>query len=577
MMAENEEDRAFTRDSILDAARNGELEEHFRQAGLYLEDAEWKAFIATTMDMQRTGEIDLLCTMADGEGPIDHFAGQLYQVALPTLDVPASAMLTAANKVVERHDDGAVPYFLFDVVADYCAKDPARVEAAINAIRSGDAPASLRIATLQAGLRADRTTYLDCVARTLTTGSDEEAVAAGFVLGTVDAADSTEAKLIADTLETAMASDRSAVRLAGLSAGLSIGTRDPAHEVVALAVIDGIGADVTPEMRKAVATGLFLARKNPSTELVERMCGILAGTGKEEAETIAAIDNAVAQHLTGPTAAPRLALIENLLRRGVTRLRKLKATRHYIISDKGGLLATLATDWISDGSNELIEAVHDLVSAPALDCPTLDLDFGPKLLTVEQTLASARKVVARLVIHPVTAASVLLSLLRTGPRDAGAGLEKLLYEPILLSYWDLGREYLAEASPTQPHEVQERITRLIEALDAHVGAIKATGFITELRPSERHRFLQQILRLENNAKIQKAAQKQSIFADLIPTSVLLYGDSVVSEVHLGDGRTQRTEFRLGVVEHSIPLATLDAIDPVGFWYQRLVLSMGRQP
>lgn len=566
----------YTRDTIVEAARDGSFESLCREAGLELDEPDWERFVATATELQRGGEIDLIGLAAAGQGHVDYYAERLYQAAFPELDVPASVLLGAANALAHRTNNGTVPYFMFDAFANYAAKDPERVEAALIAIRTGTAP-SMLIATLQAGLRAKRDAYLPLVASMMVSGADEEVSAAGFVLGTVEAANAEEGEVIRDALTAAVAGGRPLSRLAAFKTGLAIGTRDASSEGLANLVIDGVGTDTTAEMRTAAANALFLARKIPSEALVAHICNVLRATEKGETPTIAAIDHAIAQHLTGPTAAPRLDLLRDLLKRGVAKMKGLQGTTHYILQNKSNLLTRIMTDWIADGSDQLIGAVHDVVFTPATDRPLLDLDFTGSSLTAEQTLASARKIVSWLILFPVTAASIVLSLMRSGHADAADGLEGLLYDPLLISYWDPGREYLANASPKQPPEIQNRIARLLKTLDNHIAAIKGVGFVDELRPSERQRFLQQVMRLEEHAKIQKSASKNSILADLIPTSVMLYGDSVVSEVHLGDGRTERREFRLSVVEHSMELASLDAIDPIGFWYQRLVLSMGKQP
>lgn len=208
---------------------------------------------------------------------------------------------------------------------------------------------------------------------------------------------------------------------------------------------------------------------------------------------------------------------------------------------------------------------------------TLDLDFSRFNLSAERTLALARKVVSSLMIQPVTATSIILSLMRTGQTDAGEGLEALLFNPVLISYWEGPKEYLESASPSQPPIVQERISRLLSSLADYEGGVRSAGIIPELGPTARQSFLRQLYRAEAQRKVREDMPKRSGFIDFMPITRVLHGDSVVSEVFTGDGPPQREEFRMGTVSHSIPLARLDMIDPVGFWYQRIVLSMGKAP
>jgi hypothetical protein len=577
-MADDSKIADFSPEAIKLAAQAGSLESLVHDAALEFESDAWTAFVNSAIGLHRTGKIDLLASASSGEGPIDYLVERFYGEALPQLDTSVSAMLDVATALVPRSRDGAMPFFMYDAFSNWARKDAARVDDALAAIGAGTGPRALLIATLQAGLTSARVRYLPIVLSLLDSGSDQEVSAAGFVIGTVDAADDDERGLIEGALASAWASDQPTRRLAAFSAALEIGTREGREESIALTAVDSVEDYNSPQIRQATAKAMFLARRRLSEALVVRMCDLLRATEPGEAETIEAINHAIAQHLSGPTAGPRLALLADLLKRGVSDLETMDDCAHYILTNKDGLLTTLVTAWIADGSDRLIRAVHDLVMQPASDrAITLDLDFTPHALTAEQTLVAGRKVVPDLILFPVTAASILLSLMRTGHADAAEGLEELLFDPLLISYWEGPREYLNEAASNQPQVVQKRIARVIARLDEYISAIRDTGVIRELGPSERQRFLQEVFRIEERRAIEKSVGKRSVLADLFPTRVILYGDSVVSEVYRGDGKPERHEFPMGRIETSMPLARLDAIDPFGFWYQRIVLSMGKSP
>lgn len=563
----------FSPEAIVLAWRAGSLEALIHDVSLELEDEPWKAWVATVISLHRSGEIDLLATASRTEGPINYLVERLYSEAFPELEASVTEMMAVASALIPRSRDGNLPYFMYDAFSNWARRDASRVEDAFAAIRAGTAPPMLLIATLQSGLHVDRASYLPIVASLLAKGTEEEVRTAGFVLGTA-AADAHEERLIKDSLAEAWISGNASRRIAGFSAALSIGTRDAGDETIAIAAIDTIQPNDSPEIRQPAARALFLARGRLSEPLVIRICTLLGGVEVGEAETIEAINHAIAQHLSGATAAPRLALLENMLRRGVADLKAMDDTAHYILTDKGQLLNELVTAWIADGSDPLIQAVHDLVTIPASRQPiTFDLDFTDHGLSAERSLAAGRKVVSSLILFPVTAVSILLSMMRTGHPGALEELEELLFDPLLISYWEGPREYLDGLWPSSASALQERITRVVARLDAYIAAIRETGVIRELG----QRFLQEVLRLEERRKIEKSVRKKSVFADLFATRVVLYGDSVVSEVFRSDGEGERQEFRMGTVEHSMPLARLDAIDPFGFWYQRVLLSMGKAP
>lgn len=554
------------------------MERLFHDALLALDEEAASEFKAQVAEAHRAGDIDLVATAADTLGPIDHFVGKAYEAAIIELDLDLTTVVGMANAFAGRSHDGRVPYFMFDAVGAWAARDESRVAGMIVAIAAGEAPASLRIATLQAGLRVDRARYLPLVATMLTTGDAAEAEAAAFVIGTVTAADATESSLVSVALATAISDGDPERRASAFEAALTIGLREGGDPADALNALEAIDAHGDARLRRIAANRMFMTRGAITAALQQRLLAMLSRVEQGETETIEAINMAIAPRLKGPSSAPYRALLGDILARGVADLEAMDDSAHQILTANDGSLEALVADWVADGSDGLINAVRDISGIPGSDKElTLELDFSGHELTAEQTLASARKIAGSLMLEPETATSIILSLMRTGHPDAGDGLEALLFNPILISYWEGPRRYLERLAPDQPPSVQSRISRLIAALDDYEGAVRNAGVVSELGPTARQSFLRQLYRAEEQRKVREAMPRRSGILDLIPVTRVLHGDSVVSEVFTGNGPPQRQEFRMGNVSHSMPLARLDAIDPVGFWYQRIVLSMGREP
>ncbi|MDT0507163.1 hypothetical protein [Novosphingobium sp. MMS21-SN21R] len=560
------------------AATDGTLETLFRDALIALDDDAIGLFKASVADAHRAGMIDLAATATGTPGPVDHFAGTVYGAAIEALELDATTVIGMANAIMVRSRDGTVPYFMFDAVAGWAARDERRVTAMLRAMGDGDAPASLRIATLQAGLRVDRARYLALVATMLVTGDAAEANAAGFVLGTVSTAGKTELLIVSNAISAALSAGDPERRVSAFEAALTIGLREGGDPAGAEAALDAVTDQVDARLRRIAATRMFMTRDAIPDGLRRRLLTLLRGVEKGETETIEAVNMAIAQRLRGVEGEPYRDLLKHILASGIADIEVMDDSAHQILTSNDGSLEAVVEDWIADGSDRLIDAARDITSIPASKKEmTLELDFSRFELSAEQTLASARKVVSSLMIQPVTATSIILSLMRTGQADAGDGLEALLFNPLLISYWEGPKEYLESASPSQPSLVQERISRLLSSLADYEGAVRSTGVILELGPTARQSFLRQLYRAEAQRKVREDMPKRSGIMDFIPITRVLHGDSVVSEVFTGDGPPQRQEFRMGSVSHSIPLARLDAIDPVGFWYQRIVLSMGKVP
>ena len=564
--------------ALSNAAADGKLEKLFRDALLALDDDASGLFKTSVADAHRAGVIDLSATAKDTTGPVDHFAGMIYAAAVLALELKTTTVIGMANAFAGRSMDGSVPYFMFDAVAGWAARDVRRVEGMLQAMSYGDAPASLRIATLQAGLQAERAKYLSLVATMLATGDAAEAGAAGFVLGTVSTADDTERSLISDAISTALSAGDPERQAIAFEAALTIGLREGGNPTEAEAALDAVADLGDSRLRRIAANRMFVTGDVIPDGLERRLLALLGQVQKGEADTIEAINMAIAQRLGGVLGEPYRALLKDILKSGFGDIAAMDDSAHQILTANDGSLETLVEEWIADGADGLIDAVRDISALPVFGKEmTFELDFSRFNLTAERTLALARKVVSSLMIQPETATSIVLDLMRTGHSDAGDGLEALLFNPVLISYWEGPKAYLERASPSQPAHVQERIAQLVSALDAYEGAVRSTGVVPELGPTARQGFLRQLYRAEEQRKAREAIPRRSGIMDFIPATRVLHGDSVVSEVFTGDGPPQRQEFRMGTVSHSIPLARLDAIDPVGFCYQRMVLSMGKAP
>jgi len=577
-MARRRESPDISPEGLLEAASAGTLEQLFRDALLALDDDAAGLFKASVADAHQKGLIDLAATATGTPGPIDHFAGTVYGAAIEALDLDAPTVIGMANAFTARSRDATVPYFMFDAVAAWAARDERRVIAMLLAMGEGDAPASLRIAALQAGLRVDRAKYLALVATMLVTGDAAEANAAGFALGTLSIAGDAERSIVSDAISAALSADDPERRASAFEAALTIGLREGGDPAGAEAALDAVADQADARLRRIAATRMFLTRDAIPEGLRRRLLALLGGVERGEADTVESINMAIAQRLGDAEGQPYRDLLNHILASGIADIEAMDDSAHQILRANDGSLEAIVEDWIADGSDRLIDAVRDIISIPASRKEmTLDLDFSRFNLSAERTLASARKVVSSLMIQPVTATSIILSLMRTGQTDAGEGLEALLFNPVLISYWEGPKEYLESASPSQPPIIQERISRLLSSLADYEGAVRSAGIIPELGPTARQSFLRQLYRAEAQRKVREDMPKRSGFIDFIPITRVLHGDSVVSEVFTGDGPPQREEFRMGTVSHSIPLARLDAIDPVGFWYQRIVLSMGKAP
>ena len=565
----------FDEAGLIAAVGKGAFEDFVYRAHLALEQPEWDAFVQTAATLHRSGQVDLVdATCAKREGRLPYAVETLLSAVLPDLEVSMDALLRLASHLAERWRGEGVPYFLRNVFSSWCDRSPDRPDAALAAVRSGDAPAELLIPTLLAGMRAAQGRWIGELADMLDGSSLDEANAAANVLGWATAETPEARQRIFEILRRAVAGaddDRLVDRFRSLLS-LSLGSVD--DEPIALAAIAAVAGRASPGIRTAAANCLSQERAGTTRNSVAAICDLLAETEAGEALTLDATDHLLYWLLGTQNADLAVDLMTRLLRENRARLKDLDSAAHQVMTSKTGLHLRLITDWLVDGDAGLMAAVHDLLMLIANDPPTLNLDFSDHDLDAERAAAVGRRSISTLILFPGTAASILVSLLRTGPADAAPLIGEMLHDPLLISYWETPRRYLEEIAPNERADIKALIERSLARLDAYIAAIDAVGVIPEFRPSERHRFIAAIQRSEISRSIAKKAGKGPL-ASLFPTSVLLYGDSAVGDVFAGDGTASRNEFRLGTVETFQEIARLDSIDPVGFWYQRTLFSMGR--
>jgi hypothetical protein len=190
----------------------------------------------------------------------------------------------------------------------------------------------------------------------------------------------------------------------------------------------------------------------------------------------------------------------------------------------------------------------------------------------------ARKCVGFLWHHEVTAASILLSIVKYGNAKATAEAEELLFDPLLLSYGGELRTFLDTQCLNVSKRISECAKRLCSRHDAHIAGLETAQDVVEMRPSTEHRRAVAMKDRDRSRDIQKGARKQSIFADLMTHQTLLYGRKSFHIIHGADGKKHPNISGLSEFSHSIELPRLMVIDPVGF-NARLTFfrAMKRQP
>jgi hypothetical protein len=205
------------------------------------------------------------------------------------------------------------------------------------------------------------------------------------------------------------------------------------------------------------------------------------------------------------------------------------------------------------------------------------IDFTRFELAEVEFTYLARKVIGFFFFKPMIMASFLTSLLRCAPEGPVAGLEELLFDPILINYSGVARKYVEAVAADTSDPAAPAAQRAIDRLTTYLGGLRSAGRIAELRPSERERQLEWQRQSDELARVYVAAQKESVFLPLMRRSVLLHGDRSISYVQDPDGAPRRIESNLGSIGTSFEMPRMEVVDPVGLQIMLTYFRAERPP
>jgi len=243
-------------------------------------------------------------------------------------------------------------------------------------------------------------------------------------------------------------------------------------------------------------------------------------------------------------------------------------TMREFFKNQNNILNRLLTRWFIKGDRVLCEGVRKIVDLAnednaQLEIVPFDFDYSNSL----QSIFLARKSIGYLFSTPVTAASIVVSLIQhTTNNDVKQTLVKLLFDPLLLSYPGKVKDYLTLKAGNEVDTVKEPLENALKLFDDYLENIKSVGNISELHPpqSQRDTYNRRFSRLM--AKAMQEAQKESVLLSLVSTSVLLYGRKSINYVYNTDGQSNRMEIPLHTHSTEMEFSRLVNIDPFGLDY-----------
>lgn len=306
-----------------------------------------------------------------------------------------------------------------------------------------------------------------------------------------------------------------------------------------------------------------------SKELIVTLIRHLNRFQPEKKGILENIDHGMARILNSDESERAIHFLESLLQKHSEQLtlRNFGNTSRAILANKP-IFGRVLTRWLISGNRALCNNLGIIICDSHIENLPLEIDlFELPLRNPEQFVFVARKAIGYLFFKPISAASILISLMRN-TTDAGVlrDLGKLLFNPLLLNYSRTLKEYVEKQSKEEDKIVNSTILQAIKALDNYLENLSSVGCLLALHPCEAQReaYRRHFSRIFEES--MRDAEKKSVLLSLFPKRVLLYGNKSICYINHSDGQLQRTEIPLQRHEAEMECPRMEYIDPFGLDY-----------
>lgn len=240
-----------------------------------------------------------------------------------------------------------------------------------------------------------------------------------------------------------------------------------------------------------------------------------------------------------------------------------------LVKNQNNVLNRLLTRWFVTGEKVFCTAIHDIVSLGHNE--DILLSVVPSEFDTTNPLQSifiARKAIGFLFLNPVTAASIVISLIEQSDDDKVIEqLSDLLFNPLLINFPGKVSKYLKEQLKHKNSKVEAAVGTVINTFDNYFNTLDSIEKPPELHPSQTQRDSHHRLFSRQLSESMKEGEKESFLSSLFTKTILLYGSKSIHYMEGSDGQTNRMEIPLQSHSTEMEFPRLGNIDPFGLDYR----------
>jgi hypothetical protein len=512
------------------------------------------------------------------EWRLDHPSwSRVYGDLLPLIDDDAGKVISAVVVL----GTGFWEYAVNDAFIAWCARDAKRIDGVLELEHQPDIPEFCFVAALVAGMQMAPATYLDTSVEYVL-GARRSRMTGILAIRGMSVADATTVQRAVSILSDVLKDDHAEIndRSAALSAALELAQRcDGYLDVQVSGLVAEAIADKQAELLNACCNAIVRFGSQLRDSLLPFLLDALQCLDIDATTTRSSVDSVLYCLLTRGRKEEALSCLEALLRRSKADdpLDALGSTTHYLANAAAGLLPTVICRWLLTGDRTLCAAARHLLNSAGNQKLVFDFDPGNRDWPDTRTLYLARKAIGWLMPHATAPASFLVCLLRYASEDAGRELGQLLFDPLLVNYPLATRAYLDAVCPNLPAKAKVTVETVLATDNLYKQGIEDGGFVPELQPTERQRWIEHEKRAEEWVAARRKAEGKSVLAQMFTRQTLLYGTRAIGYVDDPGGETRRLDNRLGTISYTADNAMGWVYDPVGLDYMLRAFRMEQIP
>ncbi|AXF84846.1 hypothetical protein DTO96_100556 [Ephemeroptericola cinctiostellae] len=259
-----------------------------------------------------------------------------------------------------------------------------------------------------------------------------------------------------------------------------------------------------------------------------------------------------------------IALIETLLLLNKTlTIEQFEMTRSQLFEvENSSVLYKIITKWLLSKKIQLLKAIEFLSFSNDVDEP-FQLDMTQvSLLSNEEKIFLTRKIVGWLMLRPITATSLLISLMNEASEQVIEEISSLyIYNIMFMNFPNSQKKFVESILEQQGQIVQNQLRIILQKLDSYEQDLNLSLKLLELQPTQSQKETYSRNHSMKMKSVYKKAQEKSIFRQLVRHQLILYSNKTISHIHYGNGEVKREVFPMHTFQASVEYPRLDVLEP----------------